>query len=407
MNNNQLKMAICSKLNKNVKTISMKQVTYIILIIFAFQFTACGENTNKTESVSENETIVEGETIKISKVQFENAGMQLGKISEQSFPEVIQVTGMIDVPPQNRAIITSFLGGYIKSTPLLIGDKVKKGQALATLESPEFIELQQNYMEITQQLNYLKSEYDRQNTLVKEQISSEKNFLRAESSYKSTLATHNGLKKKLQLLNINVKNVEAGNLTSVVTLYAPIHGSITKLNVNKGSFVSPADEIMEIINTDHVHIELAVFEKDVLSIKKGQKITFTIPEATQESFEAEVYLVGTSIDQINRTVKIHGHLEDETKRNFAVGMYVDAQIIIDSKMAPALPSEAVVSIEESQFVLVRKQESSSEHSFEQKEVHIGKSYNGYTAILNETDFIKSDIFLTQGGFNLVGEEGGE
>lgn len=404
MKNKQLKMALCSILNTNVKTISMKQVTYIILMIFAFQITSCGEKTNKIESVSENETTMEDATIRITKAQFENTGMQLGKISGQSFPELIQVTGMIDVPPQNRAIITSFSGGYVKSTPLLIGDKVKKGQVLATLESPEYIELQQNYMEIAQQLNYLKSEYDRQKTLVEEQISSEKNFLRAESNYKSTLATHNGLKKKLQLLNINIKNVEAGNITSVITLYAPIHGSITKLNVSKGTYVSPADEIMEIINTDHIHLELSVFEKDILKVKKEQKIIFTIPEAVEESFEADVHLVGTSIDTKNRTVKVHGHIDNEKKQNFAVGMFANASIITESTSGMALPEDAIITIDNKHYILLKTLDENDQLGFSKQEVEVGNTFNGFTMIKATSELNENNTYLIKGAFNLIGEE---
>ncbi len=280
MKNTQQLTVIGNLKHMNFKIYYMKSLQYITTLLSAFLFMACGESVNK----SENATIkVEENRIEISKAQFEGGKMQLGKLSEQDFPLVVQSTGMIDVPPQSRAIISSFAGGYVQKTPLLVGNKVRKGQVLATLENPEFVEMQQSYLETAQQLTYLKSEYDRQKTLVEEQISSQKNFLKAESNYKSALAIYNGLKKKLQMLNINISAVEAGNITSEITLYAPIHGSVTKMNISKGTYVSPADEIMEIINTDHIHLELAVFEKDILKIKEGQKIVFNIPEALEDT----------------------------------------------------------------------------------------------------------------------------
>ncbi|WP_041633195.1 efflux RND transporter periplasmic adaptor subunit [Maribacter sp. HTCC2170] len=381
----------------------MKQILYITFFVFAFQLTSCGENASKTESGSESEVTSDDSVIQITKEQFNDSRMELGTLSEQSFPKIVQTTGMIDVPPSNKAIISSFAGGYVKNSNLLIGDKVKKGQVLATLENPEFVEIQQEYLESAQKLKYLKSEYNRQKTLVEEQISSQKNFLKAESDYKSTLAIYNGLKKKLQMLNINIQNVEAGKMSSIITLYAPIHGSITRLNVSKGTFVSPADEIMEIINTDHVHVELSVFEKDILKVKEGQRIMFKVPEAVEQTYEAEVHLVGTSIDPKNRTVKVHGHLANDENNNFAVGMFVDAQIITESISGTAIPEDAIITIDDKQYVLLKKSDENEQLGFKQQEVETGSTFNGFTMLKNENLFSKNDSFLIKGGFSLLGE----
>ncbi len=379
----------------------MKSFQYSTFLLSMLLFMSCGESADKSENTA---ITLEEKLIEISKAQLEGSKMQLGKLSEESFPLVVQSTGMIDVPPQSRAIISSFAGGYVQKTPLLVGNKVRKGQVLATLENPEFVEMQQSYLELAQQLTYLKSEYDRQKTLVEEQISSQKSFLKAESNYKSALAVYNGLKKKLQMLNISIKAVEAGNITSEIALYAPIHGSVTKMNISKGTYVSPADEIMEIINTDHIHLELAVFEKDILKIKEGQKIVFHIPEALEETFEAEVHLVGTSIDTKTRTVKVHGHLEDDENHNFALGMFVDAQIITESNQALALPVDAIITMNDKYYVLLINSKDEAGYVFNQKEVTIGNSFNGFTMIKNANEFTENDLFLVKGAFNLIGAE---
>jgi cobalt-zinc-cadmium efflux system membrane fusion protein len=318
----------------------------------------------------------------------------------------IEVSGTIDVPPQNKAIVSAFIGGYIKRTPLLIGNKVKKGQPLLTLENPEFVQMQQEYQESFEQLRYLKSEFERQKSLVAEQITSVKNFLKAESEYKRNLATYNGLREKLKMLNISPENVEKGILVSEATIFAPIDGSITKVNVSKGMYVSPADDIMEIVNTDHIHLELSVFEKDIMNIKKDQKIRFKISEASEQYYDAEVYLVGTSIDSDSRTVKVHGHLHDDENHNFAVGMFVEAAIITSNKSIPALPNESIVIQDNNQYVLSLISEGNEGYVFETKAVDVGDSYNGYTAITEMGDLKDSDQVIVKGGFNLLGETGG-
>ncbi len=386
----------------------MSRLLYILPVTILFlNLLACGDSIEKnvgTSNSTDNEP--NANRITISKAQFDGESMELGHFSLQNFPVEVEVTGTIDVPPQNKAIVSAFIGGYIKRTPLLIGNKVKKGQPLLTLENPEFVQMQQEYQESFEQLSYLKSEFERQKSLVAEQITSQKNFLKAESEYKRNLARYNGFREKLKMLNISPENVEKGILVSEATIFAPIDGSITKVNVSKGMYVSPADDIMEIVNTDHIHLELSVFEKDIMNIKKDQKIRFKISEASTEFYEAEVYLVGTSIDADSRTVKVHGHLHDDENHNFAVGMFVEAAIITSNKSINALPNESIVIQDNNQYVLSLISEGNEGYVFETKAVGVGDSYNGYTAITEMGDLKDSDQVIVKGGFNLLGETGG-
>src|SRR5690554_4592623 len=141
-----------------------------ILLLSVFAFFGCN---NKTDDPLPTSAMENSENIHLSKAQFESAKMKMGSLEEKPFAETVHASGVIDVPPQSLAVISSFAGGYIKNTPLLIGDKVKKGQRLVTIENPEFITIQQNYLETAGQLSYLKSEYDRQKTMLEEKITSQ------------------------------------------------------------------------------------------------------------------------------------------------------------------------------------------------------------------------------------------
>lgn len=376
----------------------MKRAIIALLILQSLIY-SCGEKKNNETSVAETEA-ADG-SITISKEQFSNSGMALGTLEEKSFRVTIQTNGMIDVPPENRAVVSASMGGYIKKTPLLIGDDVKKGQMLVTIENPEFVTLQQDYMEVKQQLAYLQSEYDRQKTLREENITSQKSFLKAESDFKTANSRYNGLKKQLTMLNISPTRAEQGNISSTATIHAPINGSITQMNVTRGTYVSPASPILEIIDNDHMHIELSVFEKDILKIKKGQPIRFRIPEASEETFEAEVYLIGTSIGQ-NRTIKVHGHLKDESK-TFLTGMFVDAGIVTENTSAKALPSEAIVEQEGKFYVLRATATTDTGYLFETLELQPGNTADGFTEIKNADSFSETDNFLTKGAFDVLGE----
>lgn len=370
----------------------------ISLLMLTIAFFSCGSNEKQVVVPSD----MNDNRIQISQEQFDQRKMKLDVLTENTFPTTVNVTGMIDVPPENRAVISATMGGYIKKTPLLIGDKVQKGQMLVTIENPEFVAMQQEYMEIYGQLSYLKSEYERQQTMFAENISSQKIFLKAESDYKTAVAKYNGLRKQLTMLNISPVQVEAGSISTVATIFAPISGSITKVHVSRGTFVSPATPIMEIVDNDHIHLELSVFEKDIMNVKEGQEVDFRIPEASADIFRAEVHLVGTSIDE-NRTIKVHAHLENEKEVNFLTGMFVEAKIITDKSQQQSLPMDAIAVIDNQSYVLVLDEKKDNHYYFKKIEVTTNGTYKNMTALKGNANFKHDTQFLVKGAFSLIGE----
>lgn len=371
----------------------MKNSQYLLCLLILFS--SCKDATQ--EPITQKDA----ELIAITATQFNSGGMEISSPFEYDFDETVKTAGKIDVPPQNRAQITSFVGGYIKTTSLLVGDKVKKGQALVTLENTEFLDIQKEYLDVAEQLNYLQSEYDRQKTLYDEKITSQKNFLKAESDFKRARGMYQSLRAKLLLLNINPKQVEKGKLTSTITLYAPISGDIVVMNVSTGMYVSPSDVILDIIETSHLHLELNVFEKDILKVKEGQKITFTVPEASIKLFNAEVHLVGKSIEGNDRTINVHGHLDDSIKQKLLTGMFVEAAIVVATKKGLALPIDALISENNNYFVLLLDKEKEGSRFFKKIAVKIGKKTEKLVEIIPDNKINLTSKIVTKGVFDLT------
>ena len=375
----------------------MKNSYIIILLLVASVFVTSSCTTSKKEEATTQNTVEINNLIEISKAQFSNSKMELGTISNEPFSEGIITNGFIDVPPASRAKVSAIMAGFIKTTPLLIGDKVKKGQLLLTIENPDFIEIQQNYLEVFEKLKYLKTEYERQKILFEEKITSQKNFLKAESDYKSAVAQVNSLEQKLKLMNVNVSNVKNGKFTSIIPIYAPISGSITQVNASVGKFMNASDVILEVINSEHKHLELVVFEKDVLKVKEGQLIKFQIPENSERIFNAEVHLIGKSIDETKRTVKVHGHLEDESEP-FLVGMFVESEIITRSAEKKALPVTALLEEDENFYVMVLNSKDEDSYYFEKLLVKTGSKNENWVEIIDGDNLLLDKQVLVKGAF---------
>lgn len=367
------------------------------IVIIALTFLTCSKSTSKNESVEVQEMekdIFETEVMTISKDQYENESLSMTSLVAHSFGTRISSTGVIDVPPNGRAVISAQIGGYIKNSPLLIGDQVKKGQLLLTIENIKFLELQQEYMEAKEQLVFLKSNYERQEELFDEKISSEKSFLKAESDYKIILATYQGLRKKLELLQIDPVQVESGNLTSVSNIFAPISGDITNINVTTGSYVSSSDQIMAIVNTDHLHLELKIFEKDVFKIKKGQTVFFSVPESGSKQFKGSIHLIGKSIGS-DRTVMVHAHIDEPHDEGFIPGMFVQASILTYENSAMGILNKAVVEENGLAYVMHIKSEENDTYLLEKIEVETGETSGDIIMIKNHDELDPNGKYLVR------------
>ena len=381
-----------------IKSNFLRTVRYFNLVGLIVLLVSCGDNAKDKDSEPTDNM---ENTVSITYEQFQNGSLEHGMMSSHDFANKVSVSGVIDAPPSSKAVISAIAGGFVKEINMIVGDSVRKGQSIVTIENPEFVRMQQQYLKAYELNTYLKNEYERQKQLFAEKVTSEKKFLKAESDFKTNLALMKGHEKQLQLLRISLENVRNGRFGSSATIVAPTHGHVVEISAIPGMHVAPTDEIMEIVNTDHLHIELKVYEKDLLTIKKGQRISFKGPEASDLAFEGEVQLVGTLVNEQSRTAVVHGHFLDETKASFAVGMFVSAEIYTDSKAAMSLPEPALLELDEDWYALMLV--SDSDETFEYKKVKIerGEVDKGMVAVVNSGDFDKDSEFLTKGVFSLM------
>jgi cobalt-zinc-cadmium efflux system membrane fusion protein len=259
----------------------------------------------------------------------------------------------------------------------LQGMRVKQGQVIAVLENLDYIQMQQDYLEVKSQLEYATKEHERQQELAKENVNALKTLQLAKSTWQTLLAKENGLKQKLAVLNINLPALEKGNIQRTINVITPISGYVTQVNVNLGQFVTPADILFRIVNTEHLHAELTVFEKDVPKLKIGQLVRFTLANETAQR-TATVHLIGREISP-ERTVRVHCHLEQEDTQ-LLPGTYLQAMIETGAADVKALPEAAVVNFENKAYVFVKKPGSDSTFHFNMVEVQQGNSEQGYTEV---------------------------
>ena len=351
-----------------------------ILFINTLFLLALNSCSSKTEKInSENEDSIETMLVSLSQSQFNSVKIATGKIEQKKMSTILEVNGMLDVPPQNLVTVSALLGGFIKSTDILQGMNIKKGSLIARIQNPEFITIQRDYLENKSKLKYLEVEYKRQEELSKENVSSAKVFQQVSSDYNSALVVNGALSEKLRMVGINPETLTQNNITSVVDLRSPIDGYITVVNINVGSFVNPQDVICEIVDTKHLHAELTVFEKDITKLKVGQKVLFKIVNGDNKDRTAQIYLINHKISE-DRTVRVHAHMNVDDP-DLIPNMYLKAYVDIAEQDALVVPSEAIVQIEEEDYIFIEKNNTSEERQYEGIKIKKGISETGYTAII--------------------------
>lgn len=386
---------------KNIPNILSNSMYFkSLLLLGILAFCSCNsKEKNKATHTGVIETTQDEDIITITENQFLAGNMTIGKMTRQSFNTIVKANGMFAVPPENQSDVSTYFAGYVKNISLLPGDPVRKGQTLFTIENPAYIEVQQEFLEAKGRLDYLKSDYERQKELIEDNVTSEKKLLKAESEYTVTLAQFQSLKKRLSLMNINPNNLSGENIQSVISVTSPLTGYATTINATKGAFLNPSDVAVTVTNTDYLHIELKIFEKDFPMVKEGHFINVKL-QNNPKVYQGKVHLINKAINNQDRTIAIHGDLVNENDvKLFAPGMYIEGEIVTTSQEHLALPVDAVAKIDNNYFVL----EKENETRFKRVLVKIGATNNGFIEIVNTDDFKPDTEFLTKGTFNLLTE----
>ena len=387
-------------------------VAGILISILSLLLISCGGEKATDKKVEEHGEHHEESGIELTDAQFKTAGIATEKLESRNMSGVIKVNGMLDVPPQNLVTISIPYGGTVKQTDLLQGMKITKGQVLAILEHPEYIQLQQDYLDAKSKFTFIELELNRQEELQKDNINSAKTYQQIVSEHESLKSKVNGLEQKLSMINITPEQIKKNGVSKQVKIYAPINGYVTQVNVNIGMYVNPNDIICKLVDTHHLHAELTVFEKDIASLKLGQKVRFNFNNESKERM-ATVYLLGKEIST-DRTIRVHCHLDKEDQ-NLLPGMYLKAYIETQSKGVKAIPSKAIVASEGKNFIFISKgteqEDGKTMHHYEMVEVSTGIMDNGYTEIMTSDKLDKNAKIVTTGAYDLlsklgVGEEEG-
>lgn len=352
--------------------------SYILACLTVLTLFSCGKKeTVATESATDS-TAASTDEISFTEDQYKLADIQTGRPERRELSNLIKVTGVVDVEPQNVVTISAPLGGYVKSAGLLPGQAVRKGEVIAVLENPEFINLQQEYLESLGKFQFTEQEYRRQQQLREEDVNSSKTFQQVTSDYKILQARIAGLEEKLKLAGISMATLKEGKISPSARLYSPINGFVSSSHVNIGKYVNPTDVMFELTDKSDLHLALNVFEKDVNSLRVGQTVKFAMVNEDEVNHTAKIFLIGQASGD-GRMFPVHCHFTEKNSK-FLPGMYVKAWIETGTESQLTVPVQSIVQSAGQDVIVAQTAHNGNTYAFKLIPVRRGLEEGSYVAI---------------------------
>lgn len=324
-----------------------------------------GGNTVKEKAEHEEEHADVHEnanTATLTEGQMKSIGVELGFVEEKELTASLQTSGVLQVPNQNKATINSVYSGVIKSLLVQPGNTVRKGQSIATVANPEFIQVQSDYLNVSSKISMAELEVKRQRDLNAGNAGALKNLQAAETELRTLRTARSTYEQQIRLMGVNPRNVSNGKLASVLSITSPISGVVSKVNVEMGAYIDLTTVVAEIVDNSQLHLDLFVYEKDLPKLKNNQLIHFTLTNNPGKEYDAQIYSLGSSFEGNSKAVTVHAKVQGD-KTGLIDGMNVTAIISMEKATVPAVPTEAIVAIAGQDYIfMVTDAHAEDEHA---------------------------------------------
>jgi cobalt-zinc-cadmium efflux system membrane fusion protein len=352
-----------------MKTIYTILLTTIIL-------TSCGNKTNPTAAKEEAANVVETNLIQLTKEQVALAQLVTSPIQLGKMKGMAHLNGVVDVPPTGIASVSIPMGGYVQDINLIPGTYVKKGQVLATVKDPTYVQLQENYLAAKAKLIYLQQDIDRQKTLLTQEAVSKKGYQQLQADFATNQIQVKALSEQLKLINIQPDNLTTEKMTSLVQLTAPINGYITKVNINRGKYVTPSDILLEIMDPNDIHAAITIYESAIAGFKVGMKGTVSLTQDPTKKYPVSILAVSHNINE-DKTGLLHCHFE-KIPANVLPGMFLTADIVIETNEAVLIPIESVQRFQGKDFIFLQ----TAPNEFKAMEIQVSQTNTEFVTVSN-------------------------
>jgi cobalt-zinc-cadmium efflux system membrane fusion protein len=334
----------------------------------------------------------EATELTLTSEEAERAGVKVEAVKAQALGETVVVTATI-YPDQDRLVrVSPRIEGRILSAPAKLGDKVRAGQTLATLDSVEVGESHAAWTQAQAELRIAEADFKRAESLNAEEIIPRKDFLRAQADRDKASAALRAAADRLRLLGGAPGATGTGVAGFAVT--APFAGTVIEKKVTLGELATPSEPMFTVADLSRVWIQAALPEAALMKVRVGANAKVIVPAYPGETFSGKVSHIGAMLDKDTRTVAARIEVPNADGR-LKPEMFATASIeaVGEKREAIALPDAAIVLLEGKPTIFVFEQ-----GAYEAREVEPGERIAGRTVL--KSGVKPGDQVVTEGAYAL-------
>ena len=379
---------------------SLKLCSFVTVLLFIMAGCSADEHkATKDEHHDEKSGAIE---IKLTKSVQKDIGLKVETLQLTSAKGFLNIPAKIVTNQNSEALIGSLVAGRVKKVHVNVGDNVRQGQVLFSIESLEVGALKAGFIKAKANLDFAKSTLEREKSLFEKGFSSQQMLDQVTAEYNKALADFNAEDKKIHAIGLEDKDVfdvkgDALHSSGLLYIKSPINGTIVERNLVTGQLVESTSNGLRILNTSSVWVDGQVYEKDVSRIVKRGNLSFVTLAYGEEEFSGNIINIGQTVDEKTRTITIRGEIQNKGGK-LKPEMFGEMTVRIGEEVETLmLPAEALVKEGSEEYVFVQK----SDTLFEKRTVKTGFHLNDKIEI---TEGLKEgEKVVTKGSFYLKSE----
>ena len=331
--------------------------------------------------------------IKLSDEEASRAGVKTESLEERQLADTFRVTATVEANRERIAHVLPRIPGRITRVTTRLGDSVKQGQTLATLESIEAGEAYSAYRQALAEANVAKSAYERAERLHKEQIVPGKEYQRAKGEYEKTQASVQAAAGKLRMLGIEPSERGKEAAASMFPVKAPLSGTVIERKAVLGELAKTDEALFVVADLSKVWLVANIGEADLGRVRTGSVARARIPSHPNEVFQGKVNHLGSVLDKETRTASAIIEL-DNSKGLLRPQMFATVEIESGAaRKVLAVPESAVTLVQGLPTVFVEEA-----GGFEPRPVELGERSGG--SVILKSGVKPGELVATEGIYAL-------
>lgn len=395
--------------------------TPCVLLLCVLALTACGGTHSDHDGHDHAEEAAQAEgdghdheapagddDIVLTEAQRRAAGITIGAIEQRNLTDGVQVSGLLQVKPQDQADVAPLTGGMVKQILVTEGQQVAAGQVVAYLENTEIISLQQAYLTAVRDLKAARTELERQQALAARQAGVEKNLQQARTTHTVAQLSVKSLAQQLQQLGVMPAQVKAGKLSTRLPLRTQMAGTVSRITAIPGSYCDMQTPVLSLVNDRGIYAELQVYEKDLGAVHTGSKVDLSLTNRGYAALQGTVKHLSPTPDPQTKAYRVLVTLDRPAAAHLKLmpGMYVTALIHTSSESHDAVSNGGIADIGGEAYIFVLKEQhkerdGSPSYHFRKVRVVSGRSLMGFTQITPAEKLNPGTKVVTKGAFYLA------